>query len=389
MRVLMILNNAPDYREPFLRELATSVDLTVVARPCEQDGLVAPQERDTYSYHEIPARHLAGTVWQPGLADIIARGSWDIVCSSINMRDVGRIRAFRRFGDLRRRWIWWGHIFGRTPLPGLGTLRASLLRRSAGALVFNEAIATDVQRRFGVPAFSFNNTQVRRDEFRAGVFRRQDNDDAIRLLFVGRNQPRKRLQRLIDLAGRREDIQVRLVGPGMETLIVSDSLEKAGTVQRFGRTVGTELTDHFDWADLVANPGHVGLLVMNTAQHGKAIVIDSSSTHAPEYLLAEEAHQPFVDFSDEAATDRFFDEVRTATDRSDRLRRWGDELQSVARDRYTIEHMAAVHVAMFTRVRDRLAVSNAPDAPAAPATPALDETGDKAKDANGTPTDGR
>ncbi|MDA3947660.1 MAG: hypothetical protein PF508_00405, partial [Spirochaeta sp.] len=289
-RILMILNNAPDYREPFLRELSREVDLMVVARPCEPDGLVAPAERIGYSYVEIPARRGLGVVWQPGLGEVVTAGEWDVICSSINMRDIGRIRLFRRTPQLHDRWVWWGHIFGKTPLPGLARLRRSLLLRSAGALVFSDVIATEVRERYGIPVKSFNNTQVLKADFRAPVYLSDGADDhpdlgAVRLLFVGRYQPRKRLERLVALAGRRQDVQVRLVGPGMDALTIPEELKRSGGVATFGRTVGDALNGHFDWADLVANPGHVGLLVMNTAQHGKGIVVDSSSDHAPEYWL--------------------------------------------------------------------------------------------------------
>lgn len=351
MRVLMIMNNAPDYREPFLREVGREIDLTVVARPCEPDNLVAPQERKGYTYRELDARRTGGLVWQPDLSTIIDEGEWDVICSSINMRDVGRIRIFQRRRDLHARWIWWGHIFGKTPLPGLAAVRGALLRRSAGALVFNEGIAQDVRERYGISARSFNNTQVRLSEFRPGVFSAEH--PAIHLLFVGRNQPRKHLDRLVALAQRRVDIVVRLIGPGMESLTVPSALEETGRVERLGRIGGDLLKEHFDWSDLIVNPGHVGLLVMHTAQHGKGIVIDSSSDHAPEYWLAEEADQPFIDFSQVHEVDRFFQELITAEDRSDRLRAWGGRLQAIAKERYTIEHMAQVHLEMFREVVGR------------------------------------
>jgi len=360
-RVLMILNNAPDYREPFLRDLARSVDLTVVARPCEDDSLSAPDERLGYRYFGISARRFAGFLRQPGLGNLIDGQSWDIICSSINMRDIGRLWAFFRRPRLHSIWIWWGHIFGRTPLPGLEWLRSVALRRSAGVLAFNEGIAEKVRERYGILSRSFNNTQVRSSEFRNGVFRdgskvetlcdgEQDGGRRIlKLLFVGRYQPRKMIERLLDLLFRRDDVVVRLVGPGMESLARAADLERTGRLERFGRTVGVDLEEHFDWADIVANPGHAGLLVMNAASHGKGIVVDSGSDHAPEYWLAREADQPFIDFGDAVAVDRFIDEC-LSDEGMDRLRQWGAHLQNVARERYTIEHMARVHVEVFEEV---------------------------------------
>jgi len=355
-RVLFLLNNAPDYREPFLRDLSTDVDLTVVARSCEGDALVPPEERVGYRYIELPVRRVLGTVRQPGLGRIVRKEPWDVVCSSINMRDTGRIGLFLRSPKLRAKWVWWGHIFGRSVSPILRLLRSYLLRNSAGALVFNEEIAGALRREFPILVASFNNTQVRECEFRAGVFRSDAvgpanetvSDSVVRLLFVGRNQPRKRLERLVGLAERRRDVAIRFVGPGMETISVPEELRRTERITIYGRTVGAAVAEHFDWADLVANPGHVGLLVLNTAQHGKGIVIDRTSDHAPEYLAAQEAGQPFIDFSDSTEIDAFFDALSP-----DKVQRWGEQLQGVARRRYTIEHMARVHRDLLFTIVER------------------------------------
>ncbi len=355
-RVLMILNNAPDYREPFLREVSRSIELTVLARPCEPDGLVPPAERIGYTYLERPARRFFGMVWQRDVRRIVQETDWDIICSSINMREIGRIRTFRTNRILHKKWIWWGHIYGSTPLPGLAGMRRSLLKQSAGALVFNDDIAGRVREEFGIPAWSFNNTQVRISDFRQGAFlpaTAPTRDGKLQMLFVGRYQPRKQLERLVALAERMPEVATRLVGPGMEAINVPSGLKATGRVRCFGRTVGEELHEHFDWADLVVNPGHVGLLVMNAAQHGKGIVIDSSSSHAPEYLLAREAGQPFIDFSRESEVDDFVRSIVGVPDVSDAgttLREWGERLQQVAKERYTIEHMAAVHRSAFESV---------------------------------------
>ena len=53
---------------------------------------------------------------------------------------------------------------------------------------------------------------------------------------------------------------------------------------------------HFDWAHISINPGHLGLFVMNSAKFAKMIIIDSNSSHAPEYILAKIAKQPFINF---------------------------------------------------------------------------------------------
>lgn len=153
--------------------------------------------------------------------------------------------------------------------------------------------------------------------------------------------------RLVDLAERRKDVQVRLVGPGMEELSIPQHLITSGRVKVFGRTIGEALIPHFDWADLVANPGHAGLLVMNAARHGKGIVIDSKSEHAPEYYLAVEAGQPFVRFDEKHDVDEFIQRLLFDSSLAKSL---GKKLQEKARKDYTIEHMVKVHLNVFWKV---------------------------------------
>ena len=344
---MFVIDHAPDYRESFFQELGSSVILTVVAQPCAPDGLSPPPVRKGYEYIEIMGQKHFGVVWQPGLTRVLHRESWDVICCDLNIRHVSRIVLFLREGRYWNRWVWWGHIFGQNSSMLVERLRYFLVHRSTGCLAYNEEIAGKARNRYGVDAVSLNNTQVRQADFRTGLFTEHSE---IRLLFVGRYQPRKYLERLAELAMRRSDVYVRLVGPGMDALQVPDELLTSGRFAVFPRTVGMELDAHFDWADLVANPGHVGLLVMNTAQHGKGIVIDSASVHAPEYWLAKEAQQPFIPFGDALAVDRFLDDVQQSRKK---LRDWGDQLQTIARQKYTIEAMAQAHVAKFDAIANK------------------------------------
>lgn len=344
MRTLLVLNHAPDYREPFLRELGKQLDLTVLAQPCGPDGLSDPDSRKNYKYIEKPSRKFRGLLIQPGLAHVIRESNWDLVCTNMNMRNMSLIASFMTNRCLWNKWVWWGPIYRRRKNKVFSAIRDYMIKKAAFCLTYSKPVAEELNKRFGLKAASFNNTEILEDEFREGKF---DEHDGVRLLFVGRNQPRKRLDRLVDLAERRKDVQVRLVGPGMEELSIPQHLITSGRVEVFGRTIGEALISHFDWADLVANPGHAGLLVMNAARHGKGIVIDSESEHAPEYFLAEEAGQPFIRFDRQTDVDEFIQGLITD---SSRVKLWGKKLQEKARKDFTIEHMVKVHLHVFWKV---------------------------------------
>ena len=343
----MVLDHAPDYRESFLQELANMVDLTVVAQPCENDGLSAPRFRSGYRYIEIAPLRLAGIFWQPGMMQLIQREKWDAVCFDMNLHHIDRIVSFCTNKKFHKKWLWRGHIFGKHQSRILNWTRKYLLQNAAGCLAYSELIAQRVKKEYGVETASFNNTQVKNNEFRVGCF---DEHAELRILFVGRNQPRKRLERLVKLSERVPDIHLRLIGPGMEKLQIPAELRRSGRIELFGRIDGKDLNPHFDWADMVFNPGHVGLLVMNSAQHGKGIAIDAKSPHAPEYWLAKEAGQPFIPFCDQDAVDHFLEDVRK---NRGKLQQWGQKLQTIAKKKYTIEYMASAHCRMFKAAADK------------------------------------
>ncbi|TDY02687.1 glycosyltransferase [Thiohalophilus thiocyanatoxydans] len=347
MKVLMILNYAPDYREAFLRELSAynNIDLTVVAQPCDPAGLSPPLQRVGYNYIEISSVKYFGLVWQPGLAKIIRSRRWDIVCVSANLRHVSRIVLYLISPYYWKRWVWWGLIFGEVESGVVRVIRKQLFKHSACCLVHTKAVVVRLQKECTVAGVSFNNSEVSKSEFRHGKYDKKKQE--IKMLFVGTYKPRKKLERLIQLADRRTDVKIRIVGPGMEKLTGYKQLAKAGKLSVYGRTTGHELDSHFDWADIVVSPGNVGLLIMNAARHGKGIVIDNDSYHGPELFLAKETGQPFISFNDIQELDQFIELLHA---KPSLLKKWGKDLQAKAKEEYTIEHMAEVHARTFEEI---------------------------------------
>ncbi|MFW6413864.1 MAG: glycosyltransferase [Verrucomicrobiota bacterium] len=340
----MTLNHAPDYREPFLRKLGKKVELTVVSQPCEDGGLLPPAKRENYRYIEIPSLDFLGLTWQRGIKRLISFNEFDVFCCSLNFRQPQWIIPFICHPERQKKWIWWGSIYGHHNNSFLKMMRKYLLTRAGGCLVYSELIEQQVRKECGIHAVSFNNTEILENEFRSGNFA---DHEGLHLLFVGRYHPRKNLQRLVELAERRDDIYVRLVGPGMDQLVVPDSLINNWKIERFGRTLGKDLDPHFDWADITVSPGDVGLFVMNAARYGKGIIIEKEGDHGPEYWLAKEAQQPFIDFENQEAVDKFFDKL---LHQKHLLQEWGGKLQEIAMEKYTIEYMVEAHYKVFDSI---------------------------------------
>lgn len=341
--MLFIIDHAPDYRESFLSLLGEVVELTVVAQACEKDGLVKPAARQGYSYIELPSYSFLGFRFQFGIKKVFDSQNWDLVCCSLNLRHPLRYLFF--YHRKETPWVWWGQVFGRNEFAFLDTIKKKLITVSDGCLVYTSLIAEKVSALADIPVESFNNSEVLQSEFRSGVFSQEAGK--LKILYVGRYQERKKLHRLISLAERNEFIEVRLVGKGMNQLSLPADKAVRQRVTVYGHTVGNQLNEHFDWCDLVVNPGHIGLLVMNAARHGKGIVIDSSSKHAPEYILAEISSQPFVDFSNDKTVDNFFRMMLYGDSECMAL---GHALQERARKDFTVESMVRRHFDMFERI---------------------------------------
>lgn len=348
LRVLMILEYAPDYRESFLKQLAENCDLTVVAQPCESANLQAPVIRGRYKYIEISSRRKFGLNWQNKLSTIFRESNWDVISVSSNLRYVSRIWIYLTNWNLRQKWVWRGQICGTKNNRLALYVKALLFSLSGYVLTYSKI---EQERLALVCPFlkvsSFNNTEVSCTEFRYSPFLSLEK---INLLFVGRNQLRKKLERLIPLLEELDFINLRLIGPGMSELELPDTLIQMGRIELMEGLRGEALNSHFDWAHLIVSPGHLGLMVLNASRHGKPILIDSLSEHAPEVEVAYAAHQPFIDYSDVIQVKSFFNRIR---ENPDKLKAWGDALQGYARSHYTIENMVNVHISMFNLVAQK------------------------------------
>jgi len=336
MKILFLLDAAPDYRELFLRELGKKCDLTVVSYPSSFYKLTPPDKRLNYSYLQLNPGDETSKYLNNGLSSIIRSEKPDIVCASLNLKYPARIADFLR-QKKHVPWIWWGQIFGR--LSFLDPVKKLLVNLADGTLVYSN----DIKNRLNNDrVISFNNSQHSVNDFRKtkNVIGKQ-----IHCLFVGRPQERKKLHLAVKFAFEREDIVIRLVGPGMLSYFNGSKLPK--NIQLYDAAYGKELAAHFSWANAVLNPGHAGLLVMNAAAHNRPIIINSSVKHAPEIELAKRSNQFFTDFEDRAHLHTLFNKF---FDNSNLLQRKGDQLYELAKSEYTVEYMVESHLKMFEKL---------------------------------------
>lgn len=338
-KVLFLIDHATNYREAFFGDLAKYYELTVAAHPCEKDNLIPPKVRGEYEYVELRRTFGANLRFNFELYSLIQRCNPDVICIALNLRYPVRVATFLFNKTLRKKWIWWGHIFGKSNNRLLLNLKLFLIRKAHGTLVYTDDIKNRIK---GNNVISFNNSQ-----FRAKDYTRLDNvvGESLNCLYVGRAQKRKRLELLVAIARQRKDLNFRFVGPLMEKYF--DNCNLPANIQIYGAATGSALQEHFRWSNIVVCPGSVGLLVMNAACHQRPIALGSSVKHGPESILAKEADQFFVDFSSKEEVNWFFNSL--IQDRNQLLKK-GEDLFNKGLTKYTIEQMVINHRRMFDSV---------------------------------------
>lgn len=342
-RVLLVLNHAPHYREQFLRLLGSQCELVVMANACREAGLLEPEQRVNYRYVENEAkgifRRLPLRIHVRELLEIA--GEYDVVIVTWDLHHVMRY-FFPLLPAVRRRFVWSGHFYGTRDSSLLTAVRTWFVNRARRVVCYSTAIRMRlIADGAHVPIQSFNNSQVSAAEIEALDL--QPAGPRLRLLFVGRDQPRKKLDRLVSLARRRSDL-VEVTVAGVDVRAFMETHPDVRDLSNFrleGSVTGQALRQLFSWCDLVANPGHLGLLVVNGGSHGRAIMVDSVSQHAPEVVVAHEADQFFVDWRDESAVDSLLETLR---DNRALLVSAAARLVKVIREGYTIETMVSVHL---------------------------------------------
>ena len=182
------------------------------------------------------------------------------------------------------------------------------------------------------PIIVFNNTSYSKNEITPLPL--PELNDKLHIIWVGRYQERKKIERLYHLAKNDKRVEVRLIGSGIKDAF--SSLKEMDNLKVFAAAYELELYQHFKWSHIVLNLGGAGLLVMNAARFQRPIVIDENSHHGPEIQLAIDANQDFIDFSDPKNTRRLIDEI---FENPSYLEHKGKDLCSYMAN-YTIEHMA-------------------------------------------------
>lgn len=329
-KVLYFINFAPNYRDVFLRELGKYVDLTVVSYAGIEANMKDPEERIGYKY--ICLRRCQFLKFNFNIKEFtLANRNYDVIIVGYTLWYPFRmINLFRK----NKRTIAEGLIYGRNNDAVTRLLRRWYLNAAEGVLVYSQMVKEKLEKEIRKPIISFNNTSFTRGEINPLPFHFEEN--RLHLIWVGRYQPRKKIERLIEIAANDTRVKLRLIGPGIKENINPETIPDNVTI--IAESYGEELTEHFSWAHAVFNPGHAGLLIMNSVHFGRPIFIDQNSQHAPEIQLAKQAGSDlFIDFDDDKQVQALID--KCISERSF-LEEKGKILCDIMKQEYTVEYMA-------------------------------------------------
>lgn len=328
-KVLYHINYAPNYRDKFLTELGKYVDLTVTSYKGIEANLQDPEERIGYKYIPLEKKqflkfHFNTKEYTLGNED------YDVIIVGYSMWFLPRMfNLFRR----KKRVICEGLIYGSHKDPITKMLRRIFVNaRQEGILVYSEMVKKRLVKETKKPIIVFNNTSYSKSEITPLPL--PELKDKLHVIWVGRYQERKKVERLYALAKNDDRVSIRLIGPGIrEAFADKNSLDN---LEIFDAAYEDELKEHFQWSHMVFNSGAVGLLVMNAARYNRSILIAIDELNGPETQLALDADQDFIDFSKmdniKNYINQLFSEPQLLEENAKRL--------CEKMENYTIEHMA-------------------------------------------------
>lgn len=324
-RVILQYNCIPHYRARVFELLSQRDDVhfTVVAdRNPDTPYLKTVQGGDACAIRSVEARtHLiripgfAHLYWQPRVLRMVLRERPDAVIALGTPYSLTAWALLAAGKLLRIPVLLWGHgLLGDESGPKWW-LRRALYRLAAGQLLYGEH-ARDLLQRKGFPERSlyvvYNSLNFDEQRRVAERLSRQGTDDFRRglgvgpgeglVVFVGRIQPLKRLDMLIEAAGmlarRGQRVHLALVGDGgaraeLERFAVSAGA--ADLTHFLGETYDEEFIGTvIDAADLAVVPSYAGLTVVHALAFGTPVVLnDRLEEHGPEWEAVIEGKTGF------------------------------------------------------------------------------------------------
>jgi glycosyltransferase involved in cell wall biosynthesis len=342
----------PSYRAPFFDLLASACEggLSLFAgQPRPYEGIITAKEFRVAKHTAGRNIHILSSsftlYYQPGLIKWLEESNPGALIVEANSRDLSTASAVRWMHGRGRPVIGWG--LGSPPLAGpfagyLKNRRLSSLRHFDALIAYSQRGAAEYAQ-LGFPKgkiFVAHNAVSPPPSFprptRPGTFNGRPC-----ILFVGRLQERKRVDRLLEACAQLESKpRLLIIGEGPERRELEAIAREIYPGAEFtGARHGAELKPYFTAADLFVLPGTGGLAIQEAMSYGLPIIVARGDGTQDDLVRKGNGWQiPPDDVGALVST------LKEALSDAARLRRMGKESYRIVKEEINIEKMVETFV---------------------------------------------
>jgi glycosyltransferase involved in cell wall biosynthesis len=360
-RVGIVQRVLPRYRSAFFDLLATQCKggLGVFAgMPRSSEHIPSAEKLSVAKWTQAQNQHLfKGPFYlcrQKGLTEWLDAWEPDVLIVEANPRYVSTPTAIEIMKSRSRPVIGWG-LGSRSPKGPLAGLRLRwrqrFLRQFDAMIAYSQRGAAEY-RSLGVPAervFVAPNAATQRPE--SGIPKREKKTaNQLTILFVGRIQPRKRLDALLQACSSlpiENQPVLQIVGDVPAMADLKNLAQRIYPKTEFkGAKFGADLDQLFDSADLFVLPGTGGLAIQQAMAHGLP-VIAAEGDGSQEDLVGAENGWLIKPNDDSALRNALSDALSSA----ERLSKMGEKSFELVQSKFNLENMVEAFINAINKVK--------------------------------------
>jgi glycosyltransferase involved in cell wall biosynthesis len=278
-KILIIQNEIMHYRKPVYNELAKYYDITVL-----HSGKPSLESMDKYKEIITKVSKVGSFYFQSGVMTEARSEKYNVVIAMFDVRWIANILAMQF--NKKSRFLYWGHRYGNNNI--INHIRNFLMKKSDGVILYSDT-EVDTILKSGI---NKNKLFVAENTIEVPNHEDGTNKEKSSLLFVGRAQKRKKVDKLLKAFAKIKDklpqnTTVDIIGSGEENdylQSLAKELKIDNQVVFHGAITDNEkLKSFFHKAFAYVSPGPVGLGVLHSLAYGVPVITYKNEYHGPEF----------------------------------------------------------------------------------------------------------